>query len=127
MTRSKSLLVAALLVTCGSAHADWVSPSYEQVSDSLTGLLDRVAAARELSPEQSLTAKQLAGAWVAAGPCGMQHITDADGALPIMLNPNPKIGYHAAILEMVAIMIADNLGRKPTDNVCRFATELAGT
>lgn len=122
-----SWAIAICMASTFSARADFISLTYEQVSESLTGLLDRVAVARDLSHDEARVAKQISGAWVAAGPCKMPHIPEAEGALPILLNPIPEIRYHAAVLEMVAILTADNLGRGPTENVCRFASELAKT
>ena len=44
-------------------------------------------------------------------------------AIGLMLNIRPGIPTHAAILENVALLTRENLGREPPENVCRFARE----
>ena len=92
--------------------------------------LSEVESARGLSSREGYTAQSIATEWVYVGPCKgdgskLHSLSNTSTTIGFVLNASPRDPLGAAVLEMIAILTRDNLGRTPSEYTCRFALETA--
>ncbi len=127
MVKRLSLLLLLLLLSSAPAYAPIVKETYTQHARMLWSGLSEVSRARELSPADAALAERIASTWVYVGPCKgtIKSLSEAATIIETVNLAKPSRPFEAAILEMIAIMIRQNLGRTPSDYTCRFALETA--
>jgi hypothetical protein len=113
----------------GYAHGEIVELSYTEQVKTWTRLLQEVSEARGLDESTASLAERTATAWFYMGPCrGSTHNLDEinpTSTFSIVSLAKPSRPFEAAVLEMIAVMARENLGREPGDDMCRFALETA--
>lgn len=125
MTVHARLAAIVLVLFSSSAEAEWVTTPYTQFAIDMNAKLEEVSTTLQLNPNDAFSVKRNAAYWIHVGPCRGSADDVAKGDLSIMINPLPKVPYHAAMLEMVAIMSSTNLGREPAAEICQFAKDMA--
>ena len=118
-------LGAGICLMSTPAWSPLVDIPYRDWARGIQQLLDDVADARRLSRSEARIAERIAGGWVYLGPCegsaNRLSDTNAGEILQGVAAPNPKRALDAAILEMIALINLDGLGRGDREYACRFA------
>jgi hypothetical protein len=119
------IAIATAAIGVNAANAEFTETPYTQFALTLDGQLETIALATGLDGRQTAMAKRVAAFWTYAGPCrgALKNVEAVD--LSVIHNPNPRAPYHSAILQMVAVLSTQNLGREPPETICRFALEMA--
>ena len=109
-----------------SSFAKFIKITYAHYVRVTADSMMRAAEANDLDAKTASLAFRVATTWVYIGPCegNADHVREASESIGIVLNARPTNPYSSAILQMIAILNRDNLGR-PSEYKCRFAKELA--
>jgi hypothetical protein len=119
------VLAATAVIRVNAVNAGFSETPYTQYALTLDGQLETIALATGLDGRQAAMAKRVAAYWMHVGPCrGASNDLEAVD-LSVIHNPNPRAPYHSAILQMVAVLSTQNLGREPPEAICRFALDMA--
>lgn len=125
----RSVVLLAVFLCAGQASAELLKESYTEKVLSWSGKLNAIGAANKLTETQLDTARKTASGWLFLGPCEGRYIDlrshPAGYAIDVMNNPDFNNNLHASILQMVAVLTSENLGRKPSNDMCRFAEDLS--
>lgn len=109
--------------------AQLVDLPYADYAEGAERLLSEIAVTQGLSAKEMVVAESVAGAWVYIGPCRGKTVEGdrelAAEALQLTAVFYPRRPLHAAILQMIAVMNIDGMGRG-TDHACRFAFAKSG-
>ena len=129
MAFARTVMLALLFSIPSPACAAFYSLTYTEFAKGLWRSFADVSHARGLSQEQAATAEQIATLWIHVGPCmgnvEAPGIENPAGAHGVVMRAEPSSPLGAAILEMIAIMMRESLGRKPSSDMCKFALESA--
>ncbi|MER8709135.1 hypothetical protein NKH49_26945 [Mesorhizobium sp. M1088] len=118
------------LVLSQAAYANIRRVPYAQKVIRWNAGLDAISAGFQLSDQNKVTLKTAALQWIFVGPCeGSVDKLGADGGSVIQfaLGADPTQQLYSAFFSMIGYLSTDNLGRKPTDEMCRFAFELGAS
>ncbi|MBL8578080.1 MAG: hypothetical protein JNK47_12700 [Mesorhizobium sp.] len=117
-----------LIAAASTGHAGFYEVSQTDTFSSLSRAFEEIAERTEISEQPAISAKQVAAGWYFVGPCQgvAAEVRNADTAVDLVVNANPKTPYGSAILQMVGVMVRESvLGRQPTPNACAFAKAMA--
>jgi hypothetical protein len=90
-----------------------------------------------MNEQETVAIFRFAAGWVYAGPCELRfHIAEARKPSPTLeriigesisavIGSEAKSNFHAALAQTIMEMLKENLGRRPTDRLCRYALETA--
>ncbi len=116
------LITAAVLSHAALAAAPLLGTYDEKVAYWQNGL-DRIGEETDLSSEMTWAAIRNVTAWMYLGPC--------EGDATALRNPirmfgqmaSPDFGkvFDRAVLAMAGFLHAENLGRRPPEDMCRYA------
>jgi hypothetical protein len=131
------MAVALLLLAPVQSAAEGVLYSYTEFARHIWLTSQEIAKARGLDERDADTVQRLSAAWVYGGPCEMRfHIAESrkpspalqsstSDAISAVISSQPKSNFHAAVSQTIMVMLKENLGRRPPDQVCRYAMETA--
>jgi hypothetical protein len=131
MANRLSIALGMILISSTPAYAPFMVQTYTEFAKALGLSLAEVKRARGLSAVEAALAKRTSAAWVYLGPCNGESSklkSDLGGAavtFSVVNLAKPSNPLGAAMLEMIAIMLRENLGRTPSGDMCRFALETA--
>lgn len=124
----KIWLAAALLLT-EPASAEFVDIPKSSTFSTLSTQVQQVIDATGLSEKDGISARVTAATWVYLGPC-KRSTNDLpkvdDRVFQIVVDARPQTKWGAAVLQMIAIMMRDDLGRE-TEAKCDFAKAMASS
>ena len=133
-------LVAAALMLANPAHTaaqGFTQDSYTEFARHNWLTTQEIAKARGLNEQETVAILRFAPGWVYAGPCELRfHIAEArkpsptlermiQESLSAVIGSKAKSSFDAALAQTIMVMLTENLGRRPTDRVCRYALEMA--
>jgi hypothetical protein len=124
--RIDRLILAGFLVFSPAASAKLINVPYAQKVIQWNEGLDAISAGFHISAQDKITLKNAAAQWIFVGPCeGSEDKVGADGSSVIRfaLGADPTQQLYSAFFSMIGFLSTDNLGRKPTEDMCRFALE----
>jgi hypothetical protein len=110
-------------------NAGFVTLSYTEIAKGFWQEFEEIRQANRLDAVQFERAQRIATSWFFIGPCEgdtRKLPSGGDGAVQAVAVAQPDRSTDAAILQILAILVrGSNLGRKPSEDVCRFAEETA--
>lgn len=113
-----------------AAYANIRTVPYAQKVIRWNAGLDAISAGFQTSDQDKITLKTAAAQWVFVGPCeGSVDKLGGDGGSVIQfaLGADPTKQLYSAFFSMIGYLSTENLGRKSTDDMCRFAFELGAS
>jgi hypothetical protein len=122
------LAVVVVFAFADRAYAPLFELSYTEFAKGVWRAFEEVSTARGLAPPDAYFAQMTAAAWFHVGPCRGDGRALGEGppqVIGYVLNARPDRPVEAAVLEMIAIMSRDGLGREPSPHMCKFALETA--
>ena len=138
-TVSASVMAAALMLAnpAYTAAQGLTQDSYTEFARHNWLTTQEIAKARGLNEQETVAILRFAAGWVYAGPCELRfHVHESRKPSPTLermtqegisavIGSQAKSSFDAALAQTIMVMMKENLGRRPTDRVCRYALEMA--
>ena len=123
----RTIIAAAIAISSLSgAQAGLVPQPYTEYARNLIRAFEEIEAANELSPPEKNSAENMATTWFYMGPCEGKNVPHDMEAAQLVAGAEVYYGkLGSAVLEMITILSRDSIGRKPREETCRFAKEMA--
>ena len=121
------LLLLTIAIGADGARAQTAAPSDNAAETTLRAALEKVRPARALNEQDFRLAKVAAATWVYVGPCrgdSLKLFDRSTAAISLVMTADPNVGYQAATLEMITIILRRTLGR-PDAAYCDMVLNIA--